>query len=124
MMRAHIINNSIPCVQRGNERVPEIVQTFFTGRSTAVNRMGSLTVASYGGKNRGIGRRIQGSLVYSLLPANGPPIAAAQVRCMLKRYTVLVLIRKHFAAVCASRVCSYASASSFRASLCNIAVTF
>ena len=95
-MRAHIIHdNNIPFVQRGNERVPESVQKFFTGRSTAVNRMGSLTVASYGGKNRGIDRRIQGSLVYRPL-----------------------------AAVCTSRVCSYASASSFRASLCNIAITF
>ena len=82
-------------MQRGNERVPEIVQKFFAGRSAAVNRTGRLTVASYGGKNRGIGRRIQGSLVYRPL-----------------------------AAVCTSRVCSYASASSFRASLCNIAITF
>ena len=81
MMGAHMIHdNSIPFVQRGNERVPEIIQKFFAGRSAAVNRTGRLTVASYGGKNRGIGRRIQGSLVYRPLPANGPPIAAAQVR--------------------------------------------
>ena len=71
MMGAHMIHdNSIPFVQRGNERVPEIIQKFFTGRSTAVDRTGRLTVASYGGKNRGIGRRIQGSLVYRPLPAN------------------------------------------------------
>ena len=64
-MGAHMIHdNSIPFVRRGNERVPEIIQKFFTGRSAAVNRMGSLTVAFYGGKNRGIGRRIQESLVY------------------------------------------------------------
>ena len=81
MMRTHIIHDSsIHFVQCGNERVPEIVQTFFAGRSAAVNRTGRLTVASYGGKNRGNGRRIQGSLVYRPLPANGPPIAAAQVR--------------------------------------------
>ena len=65
MMRAHIIHDdNIPFVQRGNERVFKIVQKFFVGRSTAVNRIGRLTIASYGGKNRGIGRRIQGSLVY------------------------------------------------------------
>ena len=64
-MRAHIIHDdNIPFVQRGNERVLEIVQKFFAGRSTAVNRIGSLTVASYRGKNRGIGRCIQRSLVY------------------------------------------------------------
>ena len=37
MMRAHIIHDdNIPFVQRGNERVPESVQKFFAGRSTAV----------------------------------------------------------------------------------------
>ena len=65
MMRAHIIDDdNIPFVQCGDERVIEIVQKLFAGRSTAVNRIGRLTVASYGGKNHGIGRRIQGSLVY------------------------------------------------------------
>ena len=48
MMRAHIIHDdNIPFVQRGNERVFEIVQKFFTGRSTAVNRISSLTIKSY-----------------------------------------------------------------------------
>ena len=34
------------------------------GERVAVNRIGSPIVESHGGKNRGIGRRIQGSLVY------------------------------------------------------------
>ena len=43
MMRTHIIHDdNIPFVQCGNERVLEIVQKFFAGCSTAVNRIGRL----------------------------------------------------------------------------------
>ena len=78
MMRAHIIHdNNIPFVQRGNERVPEVVQKFFVGHSTAVNRMGRLTIESYGGKNRGIGRRMVLAGVFKgvLSTDRSPPMA-------------------------------------------------
>ena len=49
MMGAHIIHDdNIPFTQSGNERVLEVIQEFIAGRSAAVNRIGSLTIESYG----------------------------------------------------------------------------
>ena len=48
MMRAHIIHdNNIPFVQSRDERISEIIQKFFAGRSAAVNRIGSLAIEFY-----------------------------------------------------------------------------